>query len=186
MTAPCGQPLWTHEREETQANHEKDIHWQNRLKSPPKWRETSEKEVRVKPSDAPFPSEPHFYLFVRLSAHKVSPLAPQWCQSSLIPPLRAQKSCCLVISSHRNESTHYVWLSSCSQEVTNSRFFSSLEPLHANSSYTKQQTPEFPGELEAPARKQELKAAALKCQVSWDIHSITLYKQVLFYLLTLL
>lgn len=52
----------THEREGTQANHEKDIHWQNRLKSPPKWRQTPEKEVRVTPSVATFPSVRHFLL----------------------------------------------------------------------------------------------------------------------------
>lgn len=66
-------------------------------------------------SDAIFPSVLVFfffllYLFVRSPAHEVSPLAA--IQRLLKQPhtasLRAQESRCLVISSHRNESTHYV------------------------------------------------------------------------------
>lgn len=49
--------------------------------------------------------------------------------------------------------------------------FSSLELLHVNSSYIKQQTPVLPCECQALKEKQEPEAAALKCQVSWDIES---------------
>lgn len=75
-------------------------------------------------SDVTFPSVlVFFYMFVRLSTQEGSPLDAQWCWSSPIPPLWAQKSCCPVISSNLAERTHYVWLSSCSQEVTNGGFF---------------------------------------------------------------
>lgn len=44
--------------------------------------------------------------------------------------------------------------------------FSSLELLHVNSSYIKQQAPVLPCECHPLKEKQEPEAAALKCQVS--------------------
>lgn len=74
----------------------------------------------------------------------VSSGRPGNAKAAFVGPLRAPESCCIVISSRRNESTHYVWLSSCSQKRLLMGDFSSLELLHVKSSSIKQQTPVFP------------------------------------------